>query len=575
MDRSALLLTFAIVALYFSNTFSETWYFYPVYIILLNIIGLASAIMFFIAYTQRGKRLKPKININPYMLGAILVFFLALTVPFLVIPVGISIVGLYAISLLAKKIKDKRLYYCAAVIIILASGLVYLSIYNLRGNNWRGIDEVAYNYYASYALIHGQNPYTTNMMPILTEHNITPTYLLNGSIETAYDYPAFSFLPVIFIGLFNPRTFTFFIVIVALIAIFSAFLIYRKSNYNMLLLLPIIAWLALTYLLIVTIDQYLAVAVFLLIAYMERKNTILAGLLIGLAASTIQLAWFAIPFFLILALREQGSKKMFELVIMSLLVFGLVNSYFIAIGPSNFLNNALGLFGSSKLLLSGTDIMQVFVRTYGVTLWASPVISIMALLVAIVLFYFYTSTLKPFLAIVPAFIFMLSWRNLLLYSLPFVPILIYMCYERETRPVRDIIRQKSYIAWAFTILIILSIAIVVYAHSVYVSENRISINYIEPVIYGSSNGLSFNGIRLSVTNNADRYENVSFFIINRYPPKDGIFLSKNLSHISPYSSINYTLNYNVSPVVNKTYIYVMAFSSDYITTKEVTINATH
>ena len=300
-------------------------------------------------------------------------------------------------------------------------------------------------------------------------------------------------------GFFYVKKFTIFVGIVALIATISAFLLYRKSNYNKMLLLPIIAWLTVTYLLIVTVDQYLAVAVLLFVAYIERKNLVLSAVCIGLAASTIQLAWFALPFMLVLIWKEYGKERMIKTIVIALIAFLVVNGYFILIGPKQFISNVFGLFGPSKILLSGTDLMQIFVRSYGVTLWAVAAISLMILLSSIILYYLYPSTLKPFLAIVPAFIFMLSWRNLLLYSLPFVPILIYMCYEKDAKPVKDMIKNRSYIVMTFAALIILSLVIAVYAHGVYLKQNYLVINF-SPVIQKTANQTNFTNLTVSVTN---------------------------------------------------------------------------
>jgi hypothetical protein len=106
---------------------------------------------------------------------------------------------------------------------------------------------------------------------------------------------------------------------------------------------------------------------------------------------------------------------------------------------------------------------------------------------------------------------------------------------------------------------------------VYVKENSISINSIAPVVHMSANAVNFNGLMISVSNNAGHTENISYFVINRYPPQDGVFLSKKLGGIPAHSTMNYTLNYSVGPVTNTTYIYVMAFSTDYIVEKQVTI----
>jgi uncharacterized membrane protein len=576
MERSGIIIAIAVALLFIANImFLESSYFNPIEIATLNLIGLASAALFFIAYNQRGKSIRLGFKLNAYALIAVVAFFLLIAFQLIGLAVLITIAALYIIAYLSKRMKGSRLQFAIFAIIIITSLLAYWSVYTLRGTSWKGIDEIAYNYFAAYKLLHGSNPYTASMLPILTTHNIPPTYLLNGSIEMAYDYPAFSFLPILFLGLFNLHSVLIFIAVVAFITTLSAFIVYRKSRYNILVLLPLAAWLVFTYLFIGTIDQYIAVSVFLVVAYTERKRPILSGICIGLAASTIQLAWFAIPFIFILMLREEGSNKLFKSIAVSALTFLAINGYFIAIAPHQFFTNIFGLFGTSKLLLAGTNIMQLLVTSYGVPLWYPATLSAIVLLASMVLFYFYTATLRPFIALVPAFIFMLSWHNFLMYGLAFVPLIIIICYEKDGKGAKDLVRNKKYIAVAFEVLIIASVVLALYAHSVYVSSNTLEIKGITPLVQSaqSANSYEINGMRLSLANNDDHYENVSFFIINRYNLKDGIFLSSYLGGVPPHSIRNYTLNYTAKNITGNTEVYIMAFSTDYIRSGTFGINS--
>lgn len=575
MDRTSLILSFAIFALFISNIyFSELSYFHPIEIIAINLLGLVSAIAFFFAYSQRGKQLSLGPKQASYLIAAIIVFFLIIGFQLVAVATFITLLGAYAIKLLSKRLKSYRLYIAAIVVIIITFLLAYGAVSGLRKPNWKGVDEAAYNYYAPYLLLRGQNPYKASMMPILLEHNITPTYYMNGTIETAYDYPALSFLVVLPIGLLNLRNFLIFIAIVALIATVATIIVYRKSNYNRLVLIPLTAWLLVTYLFMGTIGQYLACSIFLLLAYIERKNIIIAGILMGLAASTIQLAWFAIPFFLVLTYREHGGKALAKSICLVIATFLIINGYFIIVSPKYFTNDMLQIFtGSSKLLLAGTNIMQFFVKSYGVALWYPTVISILALAVMLALFYFYTSTLKPLIALVPAYIFMLTWRNFLMYSLAFVPLIIVICYESDKKGVKDALKDKKYITLAFALLAIIAVALAIYAHYIYKTDNTLVINSATPSIERiSASQYDFNGIAINITNNANHYENVSIFLINRYPIRDGVFLPNSIMPIPPHSSMLYNLNYVVTNVSYNTSVYVMPFSSDYITSRQFNIS---
>ena len=142
----------------------------------------------------------------------------------------------------------------------------------------------------------------------MQQHGIYPTVQLNGSFELAYSYPPLSFLPYSFMPLLGLGNFYVFIVIVVIVSVLVAYIVYRMSGYNTLVLVPLAVWLFTTYTLVGTANQYIAVSLLFLVAYLERKRPLLAGALLGLSASIIQLVWFAIPFFLVLVLRSRAAK---------------------------------------------------------------------------------------------------------------------------------------------------------------------------------------------------------------------------------------------------------------------------
>lgn len=579
MDRPSVILAFAIFALFVANiAFSGLSYLYPIQqLIGLNLLGLASALAFFLAYAWRNKTHKIKTVINLYILIAIIILFILISFQLIGIAVVITLAGLYIIALMSKRLKSYHFYFAAALVLIVTSAFAYISFSGLRGAKWRGIDEIGFNYYAGYLLLHGINPYKANMQPILTQYNTPPTYLLNGMNQTAYDYPALSFLSVIFLPLFNIRSFLSSIALLVFVCTLAAFIIYRSSNYNKFVLIPVTIWLISTYFIVVATAHYLAISIFLLIAYMQRKNILLSAIFLGLAASTIQLAWFAIPFFYILTLRESGSKSAIKSILVTLAVFLLVNSYFIIAAPLYFFNNVFGIFGTAKLILYGPNISQILLYYYSVTLWYSAAISIITLLSLMALFYIYTNTLKLLIAVAPAFIFFLSWRNLPMYGLAFVPLIIVICYLKEKREVKDLTKEKRYIPATLAVVAILAILLAVYSHNIYTKQNTLVINSLSPVlqrVISTRSIYKFNVVKLNVTNNGNSYESVSFLLTGPYPTNETITLGPNLNSIAPHSSQNYTLLLSVNNITKNTSINVLAFSKDYILDKTFHINAT-
>ena len=567
MDRSSIILSIALFALFASYfLFTNATYLSELRIVELNLLGLASAILFFMAYVQRGNEIWKKLRIAQYAIAAIALFYLFIGFQLIGLAVIVSVLALELTRLLSRRLKSY--VFCAMVIatLVAASLLSYAAIASVRSPAWNNIDEIAFNYYASYLTVHGQNPYSKSMQPVLTKYGTQPTHLLNGSTEKSYDYPAFSFIPVLAVGLLNLKTFTVFASIMVFIITVIAFLAYQGSRYRNAALVPIAVWLLITYLYVATIDQYIAIGILLLLSYTMRRNMLASSILLGLAASTMQIAWFAIPFMFVLRLREDGKSSLLKSIAISAITFLAVNAYFIATAPAAFSNNIFGLLHTSNLIPSGLTLPQALLNAYPTQMWYPAAISIIVILVLIVLFYIYTDTLKPIIAIAPAFIFFLSWRNTLLYQLPFIPLLIILCYEKADRKnPKDLVKGRKYILLAFAGVIILAALIALYAHAQYKRANTIVVNSAVPMTSRNPNNThEIKSITLNVTNNGKSYENVTFILITDKPKAEGLYPAANNTAIPPFSSKSYTLAYNAYTDSSSARLYVMAFSKDYI-----------
>lgn len=586
MDRKTIFISIAIILLFaIYLTFSELYYFNPILFVIFNLMALASALLLFFGSRQKPNpktKKKSKIKMNNNVLAVIVMFFLLIGFQLVGLAVIISILGILGIGIVMKKSDSRKAYALAMMLLLVVAALSYISISTLRGN-WKGVDEVAFNYYASYLLLHGVNPYTASMQPIIAKYNTTPTILLNGSYEYRYDYPALSFLPVLPLPLIidysQLHSFLSFVAIVVFLSVISAFIIYKKSNYNNSVLVPLAVWLLATYLLVATIDHYLAVALFLLIAYLERKNVVLSSIFLGLAASTIQLAWFALPFFYILTLREHGKKVFVQSILVSLLIFVLANSYFLVLSPKAFLNSSLLVFGTSKLLPYGANIFQIFMAYYPVPFWCSAIISVIAFLSMMLLFYLYTSTLRPLFALAPLFIFFFAWRNLTMYGLAFIPLVIAVAYLDVKEFPKDAVKSKNYLYLIIGLAAVLIILLIAYSHASYAKANILYIDSATPILHklpNATNNASYmlSGINITVSNNNNMAENVSFAFINYNPDKDKFVSSLTLNSIAAHSKRDYILPFNVNAISANAKIYILAFSKDYLITKEININTT-
>ncbi|MDE1825906.1 MAG: hypothetical protein KGH61_05345 [Candidatus Micrarchaeota archaeon] len=485
----------------------------------------------------------------------------------------ISVAGIYLIARWAYKQKGAKSQLVVFAGLVVVALLAYSVMYVVNHVQWNGVDEVGYNYYAAYLLVHGQNPYGVSMEPILAQRGIFPTVQLNGTYEFRYDYPALSFLAYLPIPLLGITSFFSFIFLVVLFTIIASYIVYCKSSGEKRILIPLAVWIVVSYALIGVATQYLAVSILLLLAYLYRSRPLVSGLALGLSASTIQLVWFALPFFYVLTYRKRGSKGMLAQVLATLAVFILINVYFLVSYPGA-IRNIFDIFGLGSLTTYGSNIMQFAVAFYQLPAWYSAFISIISFAVLLSLYYVYTSTLRPIFVVVPMMIFFLSWRNISIYGLPFIPILLAVYASREKEP-KDIVRGRLPIAICLAALVAIGMAVAILAHQAYASQPGIRIGSVLPIlsVQQGYSGMQFSmiGLRILVNNTSSDNEPISFYIVSRSPNNSEYILRSTLNESMAHSISNYTVDFQLALVDNSTRIFVEAFSPDYTASKALNL----
>ena len=472
------------------------------------------------------------------------------------------------------KVKGRTLEACAFALMLLIALIVVIYLlqsYSVHAAGWIGTDEMAYDYYAFSLFARGANPYNATMVPVLTQYKIDPTLELNGSCACTYDYPALSFLlPALGAIAGNGYLSAMVFETVALVVLVGL-LLYKRSSGNVYALLPIAAWISIIfYLSPAPLSKYIAVSLFLVVAYLYRTRAMLSSAFLGLAASTHQLAWVALPFFYLLSLREHGKRAMLKSVLVTAGVFLLLNGYFIAISPAKTLDNILSLF-TTKTQFVGPSVMQFLVAFYPTAYWYSTALMAIAFLTMLLLFYFYTDTLKPLIALAPAAIFFLSWRNIAGYGASFVPLLIAVYYSDVKGKAADALKNRRWAVYAIALACILAVVLAVYAHGVYIRSNALSITQISTALEGNATtgGYVLRGMSVNLTNNQDKAETVYFYLITRDPDRTANVTV--VYHALPADSYhNYIFGGTYLPGISSdTKLYIFALSNDYITGKEV------
>jgi len=459
----------------------------------------------------------------------------------------------------------------ALLFIILGSAFAYISMYGFSNVEWNGVDELAANYYSAYLTLHGINPYTSSMQPIYNARHVFPTVLLNGSYEDFYAYPALSFLvyvPFVAMGI-GGYSFMPFIALLIFFVISAATIVYIHSGRNLNLLIPLSVWLIACYSL-AGVSNVFIVSIFIVLAYVFAKRSFVSGIFLGIAASVTQLAWFALPFFYIMTFNKKRGLGM--QVFGTAVSFLVINAVFIALAPSAFISNIFGILGTHSLVFFGQNIAQFFYAFYPVSHTYLSTLSITVLLFSMLVYYLYSKSARLLIALAPIFIFFLSWRNISIYGLAYIPLLLVVYYGKGDEGEADRLKDKRYIVYGILLLVIVFSIFGVYSHNAYTANKLIVINKVYPVIGIRSYGYSLNGFIANVTNNANHNETITFYIISRSPNSEGYAMGSLLPQLAAESTRNYTVNFQLPLVNNKTRILIFAFSKDYITSNVIELS---
>jgi len=234
-------------------------------------------------------------------------------------------------------------------------------------------DATALNQQASETLLKGENPYAkSNIISAAAEFNVPTSYLtplkqgafaevfpypteeqmnvvlskaeistntLPVEFESKVSYPAGSFLfqaPFVALGLKDTRWFYLLCAVVMVAVIFWK----APQRLRPLVVIAFITNLAL-WNLIGTGQTDTLYLLFILLGWIFRKQLWLSALFMGLAATTKQIAWLFILFYLILILREVGWKRAMQSLGVIAFAFIVTNLPFIFSAPQAWMQGVL------------------------------------------------------------------------------------------------------------------------------------------------------------------------------------------------------------------------------------------
>ena len=157
----------------------------------------------------------------------------------------------------------------------------------------------------------------------------------------------------------------------------------------------------------------------------------------------------------------------------------------------------------------------------------------------------------------------------------FIPLIIVIFYVNDEKKVEDILKSKKPIWYVLGAIVVSFTLLAVISHVTYSKSSTMDIVKITPIIYGNAGFVgpfSLGGVIVTMRNNADYSQPVSFYIASRNPSGYEYILNSSLNEtLSAHSTMNYTLRYNLQLVNNNTTLYVSAFNQHYISTEKYRI----
>lgn len=286
------------------------------------------------------------------------------------------------------------------------SALVALPILGVMGG-WHGVlgvrtmisgmppsnDGAVMDIYAARQVLKGHNPYEkTSIVAALAALNApstTTTPLMDGQFrgaraypspgavnqvfmtvlihrprtippefESKYNYPAGSFLfilPFLWAGIHDMRF------LYALAVALMGFYIWKRSPHALRPLVPLIVLGNVPLVILTAGDQPDPIyGLFVMLGYAEWSSPWISPLAMGVAAGTKQLAWFFLPFYAMLIVREFGWREAARRFGIIAAVFAAMNGPFILRSPSSYLWSIGGPIADPMFPL-GIGIVALFV----------------------------------------------------------------------------------------------------------------------------------------------------------------------------------------------------------------------
>jgi uncharacterized membrane protein len=423
--------------------------------------------------------------------------------------------GAYAIRT-GRDRRSVRFGYVLICIVIVMVVVYFLSGIAIR--YYKIDDEVFIAVRSIKYLVSGLNPYQHSVAQELYYNNTGFSLTANNELIGILNYPAlylYSYIPFYFFVKPTLADMQQYIVPMQAAAFYTILLFAIgfsiEKKHLTPLLISIFIMLAFLFVNVASMTSFLMLAL-LVLAY-AKTGTRYSWLLFGLCISIQELLWIPVILLIIYSIKNYGYRKGIYDILGMLIVFLIINSYFIAISPSAFLN---ALFNPiQKLIIPGGEspISFLLISNYQITLDAyTYLFGIMILFGAAAVLYTNKKILIGLMSMLPFLFLAHTLSAYIAFFMAFFFISMLMPDEKGKHQSAIRLRLSKPAFIAVTVLLVTISAIVVYnSHTTYASNFNLRVTNQSLHYDTATNETIYNGT-LNYSKASQGYAYILFFV---------------------------------------------------------------
>jgi len=459
-----------------------------------------------------------------------------------------------------------RKYWAFAMLLIFAA-VVIVSLYYFAEYVFHLYpdDEAYICFLSAKALLNGTNPYAVSFSSQVYANmrNMSYTLTTSNNIIGTINYPVLYLLSFIPFYLLLPPSMAnlstemniqagvFILLLFITIAIVLDKKYVGKPQYSVIIFL-------LFSLAIVSSTQTFLMLALILLAY-AKIDSRYSWILLGLAASIQEELWLPVLFLIIYSFANKGLKRGIYDLLGTLLVFALINGYFIAINPSAYLDDVFSPIGKLILPLPSSFFGYPLLQLYTIPIPSLTVMfGITTLLMMVLFFFFNEKKLVPIFSMVPL-MFPHALGSYYTFFISFAVIAIFIADKKATRRKTFLSKHKRITIAIIALLIASGFYVIISAHASYQNSFNIAIKN-QSLISNSSAKAAYYSANINYGKMANRavylflygYSNTSIYIF-------GLGNSSIISNPQHCSSSDYQCLINVNKIEfpNSTATYIL------------------